>query len=51
MHNTKGDIALRNMSRETKYISMILYSIQNKIICLSSNSVCSKYVLGHFSSS
>ena len=31
MHNTKGDVSLLNISRETIFAPMILCSIQNKI--------------------
>ena len=34
MHNTKGDVVLMNISREKKDISMILCSIQNKVLRL-----------------
>ena len=43
MHNTKGGVALMNVSREIQYtISMILCSTQNKrFLRLFSASVCS----------
>ena len=34
MHNTKGSVALMNISREKKDISMILCIIQNKVLRL-----------------
>ena len=37
MRNTSGVVALMNMSREKKDISMILCSIQTKVLNLSSH--------------